>query len=172
MNPVLPTPFAFRLLDLILRPVMFFLGRGKSDSLQETHYWHCQKIDEREVDSKLSVIVKGDDNSVIATNRLLPFPAFHAPLFGGWRNYVILQVQDEVEYWHVGWVHRAVPEGSRPRSHIQRLPIASREIKVLKQPKEFLTEFFALNSSGEQLPLKVVGEGILGDLKYPGVRLF
>ncbi len=172
MNRMLPMQPGFRLLDWLLRPIMFVLGGCKADSIQETHYWHCQRIDMADVDPRFSVSIPGDDKSGVAANSLLPFPRFHAPLFGGWRNYAVLQVQETAPIWHVGWVHRKFPSGSRPRAHVQRLPIESREIKVLKQPRGFLTDFFALDANGRQLLLKAVDEGVLGDMRYPEVRLF
>lgn len=162
---------SMRLGDLLLWPIMFLLGGVKRDSIQETHFWHSQPIDPKEIDSALSVSLAGDDPSTVLTNKVFPFPAFHAPIFGGWRNYSVLQVQFADPKWHVGWIHRAFTPGSRPRAHVHRLGIAEREVKVLTQPHGFVTEYFAIGSSGEQLPLKCIDRGVLGDLKYPQIKL-
>jgi hypothetical protein len=161
-----------RLLDRLLWPVMFLLGGCRLDSVQETHRWHGQRIRADDIDGSMSVYVEGNERSDVTTNRLLPFPLFHAPVFGGWRNYTVLQVQADADYWHVGWIHRKYPPNSRPCSHVQRLPIRTREIRVLTQPVGFETEFFALGPCGEQLPVKAVGQGVLGDRKYPKLRMF
>ena len=161
-----------RLVDRILWPIMFLLGGATRGSTQETHYWHCQPVDPITIEPSLSAQVVGDEVSNVASNRVFPFPFFHAPLLGGWRNYVVLQVQASVEYWHVGWIHRSSPVNSRPKNHVQRLKISSREIKVLGQAMGFVTDFFAIGPKGEQLPLKVTGQGVLGDGRYSTLRLF
>jgi hypothetical protein len=166
VNPV------FRVLDWALAPLMYVLGGCKLDSIQETHYWHCQRVSApHEVDYIASIIIRGDDSSSFA-NALTPLPLFHIPLIGGWRNYAILEVQSTVATWHVGWIHLVVPAGSRPRSHVQRLPIAERNIRVLKHPHGYVTKFFAVDSCGNQIPVKCVGEGRLGDNRYKNIRLF
>jgi hypothetical protein len=172
MVEIIKVPLLFRLLDRMLWPVMFVLGGCKFDSIQETHRWHGQPIDAGEIDERLSVFVEGNDRSPVRTNALYPFPTFHAPILGGWRNYTVLQIQAVAPYWHVGWIHRRYPFNGRPRSHAQRLPIFTGEIRVLTQAIGFQTQYFALDSSGRQIPLKVVGEGVLGDGKFPHVRLF
>lgn len=151
---------------------MFVLGGFEFDSVQETHRWHGQRINSNDVDERFSVFLDGDDTSPVKTNALYPFPTFHAPIFGGWRNYTVLQVQSAEPYWNVGWIHRHCPPSSRPRSHVQRLRIFTPQIRVLTQAVGFRTQYFALNSAGEQIPLGAVGKGVLGDRKFPNVRLF
>jgi hypothetical protein len=163
---------ALRLIDRLLWPVMFLLGGCRLDSIQETHRWHSQRIQPSEIDRKLTALVEGNERSRVTANRVIPFPLFHAPVFGGWRNYTVLQVEADVECWHVGWIHRQYPQSARPRSHVQRLPIGTREVRVLTQPIGFLTEYFALDRFGNQLPLRAVAEGVLGDGRYGTLRLF
>jgi hypothetical protein len=158
--------------DQIMWPLMFVLGGLKRDSVQETHFWHNQSIDRSEINSLLSVVVSGDDErAIVKTNRIFPFPMFHVPIFGGWRNYVVLQVQSDISYWHVGWIHRTCTSGSRLLETVQRLRIIEPRVKVLTQPIGFVTEYFAIGPLGEQLPLAVVDHGVLGDMKYPSIRL-
>jgi hypothetical protein len=54
---------------------------------------------------------------------------------------------------------------------VQRLTICDRDIKVLTQPKGFVTEYFAIGMSGDQLPLACVDHGILGDFRFPRLKL-
>ena len=157
--------------DLLLSPIMFMLGGFKKDSIQRTHFWHSQPIDPNVIDHQLSVTLAGDDPSSVLTNRVFPFPLFHAPIFGGWRNYAVLRVESAVPCWHVGWIHHACTAGSRPRAHVQSLRIRDREIKVLTQPEGFVTEYFAIGSLGNQLPLKCVDRGVLGDFRFPRLKL-
>ena len=50
-----------RFCDAALVPVMFVLGGCRRDSLQETHFWHCQRLSHVEIDPALTVSVTGDD---------------------------------------------------------------------------------------------------------------
>jgi hypothetical protein len=141
------------------------------DSVQETHHWHCRAVQARHIDPSLAVEVVGDEPSMV-DNRLFPFPLFHAPIFGGWRNYVVLEVLGYGRDWHVGWQHVKWPPNARPRCHVQRLVIEQPCIRVLKQPVGFVTRFFGIAREGAQVRIRVAGEGKLGDERYPGVRLF
>ncbi|HEY0784572.1 MAG TPA: hypothetical protein VGD62_01800 [Acidobacteriaceae bacterium] len=143
--------------------------------MQETHYWHCQAIGDTAkaaLDPCRTVVIAGDERSSVPNNRVFPFPMFHAPVLGGWRKYALLRVDSAAEHWHIGWVHRAVPLGARPRAHVQALPIAEREIRILRQAVGYVTEFFAVAPAGEQLSLHLVAEGELGDRRFPHARLF
>lgn len=172
----LPPPRALggaaRTLDVVFRPLMWVLAGGQADGRQETHIWHRQDIDAGAVDAAQAVLVDGDDRSWVRTNRIVPFPFFHAPVFGGWRNYVVLEVQTLAPVWHVGWVHRRVPMSARPIAAIHRLPIRDRRVRMLRQPEGFQTDFFAVDPHGRQLPLVLVGQGRLGQGQYLDVRLF
>jgi hypothetical protein len=159
--------------DCIMRPLMLMLGGFRRDSIQETHFWHNQPIDQSQIDKALSVVIAGDDDrATVTTNRVFPLPMFHVPILGGWRNYAVLEVQSDVPYWHVGWVHIACTPGSRLLCTVQRLRIADRQIRVLTQSLGFVTEYFAVGPTGEQLPLSVIDRGVLGDMRYPMIRLF
>ena len=159
-----------RFCDTALVPVMFVLGGCRRDSLQETHFWHCQRLSHLEIDPALTVSVTGDDPSPF-TNAVFPFPFFHAPVLGGWSHYVVMRVEDTVRPWHVGWIHLQWPPGSRPRSHVQRLPLCQAEVRVLTHPRGFDTLFVAFAPDGRQLPLRCVGNGVLGDQRFAATRL-
>jgi hypothetical protein len=172
MIKVKELPISASIADHTMWPLMFVLGGWRRDSVHETHCWHNQVIDKSEINSSLSVVVTGDDDRTgVKTNHVLPLPLFHIPILGGWRNYVVLQVQSDARYWHVGWIHRACTPGSRLLATVQRLRIVDRKVKVLTQAVGFVTEFFALDPVGGQLPLSVVDNGILGDMKYPSIKL-
>jgi hypothetical protein len=162
-----------RCLDAGMVPLMNALGGFRPDSIQETHSWHCTRLDPRKTspaDSR-SVWLEGSDPSH-ATNRAWPFPVFHAPVLGGWTRYVVLRVEAPTRPWHLGWIHHRVAPGSRPKSAVHSLEIFDDEVRVLTQPVGFLTQFFAIDPGGIQLSLSVAGAGALGDRKFPGRRLF
>jgi hypothetical protein len=172
MIKVRELPRSASIADQIMWPLMFVLGGMKRDSIQETHFWHNQPIAKSDIDPLLSVVVVGDDERTrVKTNRVFPLPMFHMPILGGWRNYVVLHVQSDVSYWHIGWIHRASPPGSRLLETVHRLRILDRRVKVLTQSVGFITEYFAIGPQGEQLPLRIVDHGVLGDMKHPSIRL-
>jgi hypothetical protein len=159
--------------DSVMRPLMLMLGGFKRDSIQETHFWHNQPINQSQLDSSLSLVIAGDDEgATVTTNRVFPFPMFHIPILGGWRNYAVLEVKSGVPYWHVGWFHRACTPGSRLLATVQRLRITERQVRVLTQAVGFVTEYFAVGPAGEQLRLIEADRGVLGDMRYPSIRLF
>src|SRR5262245_52424890 len=121
MKRIQPISPVLRAVDYVLTPAMFVVAGCRLDSIQETHFWHCQKVDQSTLDVAHVVRIIGDDSSRFS-NRLFPFPLFHSPIFGGWRNYVVFEVESMVP-WHIGWVHYKVPEKARRLSYIQRLPI-------------------------------------------------
>ncbi len=172
MIDVRELPRSALIADRLMWPLMFALGGFKRDSIQETHFWHNQSIDKSQIDSRLTVVISGDDGRASTkSNRVFPLPMFHVPIFGGWRNYVILELQSDASHWHVGWIHRKCTPGSRLLHTVQRLRIAERRVKVLTQSIGFVTEYFAIGPLGQQLPLALRDHGVLGDMKYPSVRL-
>lgn len=171
LSPVKPMPALFRLLDLLLVPVMRALGVG-SELPQETHRWHCQAITANDlVDETLALTIDGDDPSP-RSNKIFPLPLFHMPVFGGWTRYVVVEVLSDISVWHIGWVHTECPPGFKLRSAIQRLPIRTRKIRMLKLPHGNRMKLFALAPDGTQLACRASGEGFLGDARFPFLRLF
>lgn len=158
--------------DLALWPVMYLLGGLKKDSVQRTHFWHSQKIDRGEIRKELCVRIVGDDTqATVRSNRVWPFPLFHAPVFGGWRKYTVLEVEGAAGLWHIGWMHEQAPAGSRLLATVQRLALHEKRVRVLNQSPGFVTEYYAFSPQGEQLPLRAVDEGWLGDMRYAAVPL-
>ena len=127
---------------------------------QETHNWHIQKLKEgTALDQSMTVKVAGKGDS--------PFkkaggPLFHMPIIGGWREYVVLHADAPV--WHVGW---AIPSGA----YLNALPITDPKVRLLRGLAGWEVTFLAFDSTGNQIPLKVVGEGAIGDGQHGSVRL-
>lgn len=165
--------FYFRILDHLLWPFMWILAKGKVERPQESHRWHFQDIEcdilEKIMDPHLIVSIEGDDPSRFDINSL---GLFHLPLFGGWKNYIILEANNFSRYWHVGW--RIYRGGTKNlvRCQIQKLRISSSCIKLLKGVPGKRAEFFGVDDSGKQVSVRVVGEGKLGDGQFRNVRLF
>lgn len=162
---------ALRALDVALKPIMMLLAGAISESPQETHFWHTIEIDPDLIDSSISCRIRGNDSSRHG-NQILPFPLFHAPIFGGWKRYSILQVMNACDTWHIGWKIIESSKIDRKRCCLHRLPIRDKTIKMLTMPIGTDTLFFATNKHGMQIPVKEVAHGTLGDGKHPTIRLF
>ncbi len=136
---------------------MRLISGAPSESPQETHNWHIQKLQDFVPDPALAVVVQGKGTS--------PFknaggPLFHIPILGGWREYVVLEA---VGPWHVGWS----VAGS---ATINKLPLEG-PVRLLRGLDGWQVTFFALDTAGNQIPITVVGEGRIGDGQHADVRL-
>lgn len=161
------TPLLLRLVDYMMRPIMYLLGGGSSDAVQETHPWHVWRgFDPSEIDLTLAVKHKGTDTTKY-TKRLLFL--FHAPLFGGWKKYVVLKLTKNTAAYNVGWV---VKEGELIKEYgIQMLTLAAEPVRMLSGPKTCTTYFFAISADGVQQELTIIDQGTLGDHRHKKVRL-
>lgn len=157
-----PLPLHIRILDILMYPLMFALGGFKvGESVQRTHTWHNVKIDPESLNQYLAERVRGRDYSKVSKNEVIP-GQFHMPLFGGWKEYVVLQLRDPgpVDQWFVGWV--TLERGAE----LSRIPLHNREVKMLTGPKGTTTDFFAVDTQGNQKGLEVLDYGTHGDRKY------
>lgn len=160
-------PIIFRLLDILMIPLMFVLGGLRKDSLQETHPWHLWRhLTPETVDTSKAVRHIGTDKSFDHHFAFL----FHAPIFGGWKKYIVLQPKGYDGPFRIGWV--TYKNNKLSEIAVHKLIIKNSKIRVLSGTPNFSGYFFALTIKGEQIPLEKVGEGTLGDKRYPGVRLF
>lgn len=150
-----------KMLDTIMIPIMWILSGFTRDSIQETHPWHGQPVNLL-LDMDLSVSVQA--TKARHTPEKFPWFLFHAPIFGGWREYLVLEVSEGcITPWHIGWA----VVGKKPE--VSRLELSGLQVKVLKGPKAVV--FFAIDSHGVQIPLVIRDKGNLGDMKYPRIRL-
>lgn len=157
----------WKIVDYILLPIMWVLC-GCRD-LQESHLWHIQRFDCPFIQDSAGVTIVGDETSWAQERHLA---LFHMPIFGGWKKYITLEVQKFDNYWHVGWKVKYFDVKRREKCEIQKLKIFNNQIRVLVGQKDSTKMFFGLNSSGEIIPVKKVGKGVLGDNKFPKTRLF
>lgn len=151
-----------QLADIAMRPLMYVLGRGRMDSVQETHPWHVQHIDPNLVDDEMSVVILGDKEAL--SDRFGPL--HH--MFGGWKHYVTLEAEPP---FHIGWIFKKDSQPVPSQSAINRLQIEDKNVRMLAGPEGTRTQFFAVGPNGEQIGLRKIGQGVLGDNQFPGTRL-
>lgn len=159
LNPI------FKILDLLFVPIMFVLGGFKLQNLQKTHHWHGLDINPERIDLKKAVTIKGSDKSrFVNTGGVTKhFGTFHMPIFGGWKNYIVLECKENP--WHVGWI-------SNSFSQIHLLPIKGNKVRVLSGKEGTETSFFAVDEKGNQIEISQVDQGKLGDNKYSDIPLY
>ncbi len=161
-------PLHFRILDHLMTPAMFLACGFRKNALQETHIWHVQEIPLDTFPSELGLEVEGTDASIYGNRS---YGLCHIPLLGGWTKYAVLEAEQFDTYWYAAW---KVLYKSLEKSffHIQKLPIYQKQLRVLKGNRGIRRIYYGFNSDGKVIPLRMVGEGTLGDNKYKGVRLF
>lgn len=162
--PVKPLGPQSHLADIALRPLMYVLGGFLQDSVQNTHPWHVLEINPNLVDPELSVMVQGQEERLSKRYG----PLFH--MFGGWKGYTALVLPESKKPLHIGWVHRK--QGEVAQASVNRLSLPSQcVIRALTGPQNTTTQFFAVNSTGEQVKIKYRGQGVLGDNQFPNTML-
>lgn len=140
--------------DKLMLPIMYFLQGNFREVPQRTHKWNNVKYPIENVNqliSKMICTVEGDEN---ATRRwfLKVIPIFHMPIFGGWKRFIVLEPVVKQDFWYVGWV----AGDTIGVSQIQ----LNEKVRLLKGPGP--AQFFGINEHGEQIDLKLVGEGVIG----------
>jgi hypothetical protein len=148
---------------------MFMLRGFRIDSLQETHPWHVQRIDHATVDVTQAVHKRGADSTKYGGRYLF---LYHAPIFGGWKNYSVYEVGKVHTPFHIGWIVRHADTQQLVEAAVQRLPIYDSVIRMLDGSPSYDTYFFAIDRTGHQIQLRRIGQGTLGDGKYLSIRLF
>lgn len=142
-----------KILDTCMVPVMYLLQGNFNEVPQRTHRWnnaHLSVDDIGKYDESLAI---HSDRDELAVKRWFGFiPLFHMPLFGGWKKFVVVKPVNNVQSWHVGWrTTDAFGLSKVPISDCVRLGIGP-------DP----AEFFAIDSNGEQIAIRLIGEGHIG----------
>lgn len=151
-----------------MAPLMWILCGFAFEMPQETHRWHMRIFPHIDVPKNKSIVIKGDDKSKHSTRGL---PLYHMPLFGGWKNYVILKANNYGKYWNVGWIVE-FHDSRNTIYQVQGSRIKSPPIKVLKGINDSDKTFFAVKENGDFADIRLIDSGRIGDGKYRKVRLF
>lgn len=166
-------PKKFRLLDCVLYPIMVLLNGFNGDSIQETHPWHGININTDQIPKNKRLMIKKDVTAKYENNdkSLIKRWLFHAPILGGWREYVVIKNKDFIDGvgWFVGWISDDANKNIS-LGQLHRLKIDVPVIKVLRGTKD--VEFFAVNEERNVLSIEVSDFGMVGDRRYSGVRQF
>lgn len=160
------TQFYFKIVDFLLTPIMFIIGGFKKENIQHHHGYHAVNF-YGELDKYKVVELLADSPSKYGSSGgfLVHKGLFHMPIFGGWKNYVVLENMDFKDYWFIGW---------KTGGYFQYSTLSLKQpyVRLLKGRKGSKSYFFGLNSKGQQVKLGVVAHGVLGDKKYPHIPLY
>lgn len=150
--------------DWLMRPIMFWLQGNWKEEPQRTHFWNNIELSPLQVinvlDSLQSLYSKGSlktsgvsriaaDKNAVAKFSL--FPIFHAPRFGGWKEFIVLEPVDDIDQWYVGWFSAV--------AGMSLVPIKGR-VRVLIGPGEVI--FFGVDKNGKGIPINTVDSGEIG----------
>ncbi len=135
---------------------MYMISGTLKERPQQTHKWNIRRLRPDQVknlNSRLFLKVSGANSFIKKHWGIL----FHFPILGGWRHYVTLQPEHPEQGWYIGW-----------NDEVSAILLTS-PVRMLQGPNG--QSFFALSKSGEQIRLKQVGEGKIGnndlDSKHP-----
>ena len=151
---VQPLGWLARIADILMIPIMYLLAGTLKESPQQTHFWNNTKLSKKEVaelSHNMMVSCKGDCRAV-GRKSFLDL-RFHLPIFGGWKQYVVLRPNNHEQDWYVGWV-------SGIDSGIIRIELSG-SVRMLIGPGE--VKFFGINSDdNKQIAIKEIGRGHVG----------
>lgn len=150
---VQPLGWLARIADILMTPVMYVISGTLRETPQRTHRWNNTKLRPRQrvnLQTTMAVFCKGRKENV--ERFWFCIPRFHLPLFGGWKEYVVLQ-PNSVEAWHVGWIGDDV-------AGVSRIKIQG-PVRLLVGPKD--VSFFGVNTEGVQIQLYEVARGRIGN---------
>lgn len=142
-----------RIADWFMVPVMYVLQGNFQERPQQTHRWNNQQLhnyDVRYLEARDIIIVPGDCGANERWWGILP--RFHMPILGGWDKFVVLQPQEPIAEWYVGWV-------AFDTLGVSKIPLDG-PVRLGIGPRQ--AHFFGIDAGGKQIPLKVVGEGRIG----------
>lgn len=142
-----------KLLNTLLRPLMYFVA-WSWERPQESHPWNTWHLKPRHVQHLSPALMAQCEGNprALRWRWFGPFPVFHMPIIGGWRDYGVFQTTQHTAPWFVGWI-------SEDSVGISRIPLET-GVRMLLGPKE--ARFFAINANGDQIPLTQIATGRIG----------
>jgi len=140
---------------MVMTPVMYLLSGTLRESPQRTHFWNNTKLAPDEVAPlHRDMMVQSGGVGGESSRRVSRLPLFHMPVFGGWKNYIVLEPQDARQPWHVGWIAEDV-------AGVSRLSFTG-PVRVLEGPGA--VQFFGVSSDEQsQVAIRKLAQGRIGD---------
>lgn len=147
-----PLGLVARILDVLMVPIMYLVSGTIREEPQRTHKWNNKKLTLNEGNHLGS---EGMVHCIGLRNIRVWKVFFHIPILGGWRNYVVLEPQDDGQRWHVGWV---LPNRA---GGISRISLRG-SVRMLLGPGD--VSFFGVSEdTNTQIRIRKIGNGKIGD---------
>lgn len=144
-----------KLFDWGMTPLMYFLSGTLEEIPQRTHFWNNRKLHPGEVVGLKERDVVIASGSGCVERWKYGFPIFHAPILGGWNEYIVLEPSiNPSQSWYVGWISNDEVSG------VSRVQIKGSVRLLLGNGS---TKFFGLNVGGVQIKIHEMGRGRIGD---------
>lgn len=148
-----PLGWLARFADWLMTPIMYLLSGTLKESPQRTHAWNNMRLSKRDASIiNLDRCVWCDRTPSASPRFFLGLPLFHMPVFGGWKEYVVLEPWGNHGAWHIGWITETSIGVSRLTLH--------GPVRMLLGSTE--GAFFGISAEGKQIPLTKVGVGTIG----------
>jgi hypothetical protein len=147
--------FVCRFADMMMVPVMYALQGTVKESPQRTHRWNNRKLspeEVRKIDLNLALCMAGETGAIKRWLGIVPI--FHMPIFGGWKQFVVIEPVDFYGPWHPGWLTTDTQAG------VSRLQVAG-PVRLTRGPDG--ARLFGFSATGHQVQLREVGTGIIGN---------
>lgn len=148
---VKPQGSVSRFCDALVKPAMYCFSGTIYEAPQQTHFWNNTKLTGRETAHLLHdylVHAKGIPGSMPRIK-----PIFHFPIFGGWRDYIVLTPTGHKGTWHVGWID--------DDSGVSQIVLQS-PVRMLIGPGP--STFFGLAAENNiQIKIEKIGTGRIGE---------
>lgn len=144
-----------KLFDWGMMPLMYLLSGTPEEVPQRTHFWNNRKLHPGEVVGlkEHNMVMSSGSGGVERWRYGLPI--FHVPIFGGWREYIVLEPSiNPSQFWYVGWISGDEVSG------VSRVQIKGSVRLLLGNGS---TKFFGLNEGGVQIKIHEIGRGRIGD---------
>lgn len=152
---VIPQNLHGQFADGLMVPVMYLLQGTIWERPQRTHFWNNTKLSPDELalldESKM---VTCDGDATARSPRFLGTPLFHAPVFGGWRQFAVIRPVNPNALWYPGW---CAPGHAAGYSNI----LMQGPVRMLIGPMK--TNFFGLSDIGSQETVQRLAVGKIGD---------
>jgi hypothetical protein len=147
-----------KILDVLFLPIMYmimWLSGIFDECPQMTHYWNNLKLSRSLApDKSLICLVKGIPGKVRKQGNIFMNALFHIPFLGGGKNYVVISPINIPEGgWYAGWHNEHVHGVSRI--------LVNTPVRLLIGQDD--CNFMGFDSKGNQILVRVVYEGKIGD---------
>ncbi len=161
---VRPLSWVARFADVLMIPIMYFVSGTTRELPQQTHRWNNTPLTHNQIahlSAEMTVFCKGigEADGIGSRVRSRGVLLFHMPILGGWRDYVVIQPDEGVRKWHIGWTTADAVGVSRI---VLREHVWHGRVRMLIGQKD--VSFFGICSkSHKQIGIRQVGAGRIGD---------